>query len=97
MIIAIGTDILEIRRLEQSVGRSGEAFLRRFLTEDHLDDSLHTAATAQKCRDKLMRAALETAAEIRSLHFSLEERYVSTMDFDTMRARTDAWIQKILP
>lgn len=37
MIIAIGTDILEIRRLEQSVGRSGEAFLRRFLTEEELE------------------------------------------------------------
>ena len=71
--------------------------MRRFLTDDDLEASLRAAATAQKCRDRLMRAALETAGEIRRLHFSLEERYASAMDFDAMRARTDAWIQKILP
>ena len=32
MVIGIGTDIIEIDRIERSVGRYGEAFLRRVFT-----------------------------------------------------------------
>lgn len=37
MIIAIGTDILEISRLEQAIKKNGDSFLQRFLTPEELE------------------------------------------------------------
>ena len=43
-MIALGTDILEIARLEQALQRNGEAFLRRILTPAEQD-----AASGKGC------------------------------------------------
>ncbi|HCG5067542.1 holo-ACP synthase [Vibrio parahaemolyticus] len=35
-ILGLGTDIAEIERIEKALGRSGEAFARRILSEDEM-------------------------------------------------------------
>ena len=39
MIVAIGTDILEIGRLERVIAENGDAFLKRIFTESELRDA----------------------------------------------------------
>jgi holo-[acyl-carrier protein] synthase len=37
MVLGLGTDLIEIERIERSVQRYGEAFLRRVYTADEID------------------------------------------------------------
>lgn len=71
--------------------------MRRFLGAEGLERASSALATAEKNKDRLMRAAFEVLDEIRALHFSLEQRYVAAMDFDAMREQSERWLEKILP
>lgn len=37
MILGIGTDIVEVARIQESVSRTGERFLKRLLTQSEMD------------------------------------------------------------
>ena len=81
-------------------GDSGEIHrisMKRYLRTDGYEAAQDILDTARKNKDRLMLAALETLRQIRELHFLIESRYVSAMDFNAMRIYTDRWLEKILP
>ena len=71
--------------------------MRRFIGVEGLERTSIALAVAEKNKERLMRAAFEVLEEIRDVHFSLEQRYVSAMDFDAMWEHTEGWLKKILP
>ena len=71
-------------------------FMRRYIDTIGYHAVCKSIETAQKCRDRLMDAAIDTLKQIRNLHFSVEARYVAAMDFESMRQHTDTWIEKII-
>ncbi len=78
-------------------GRSHRLSMKRYIFADGYRSVQDILITAQKNKDRLMTAALETLQQIRELHFAIESRYVSAMDFDAMQAYTDRWLSRILP
>lgn len=59
MIYGIGTDIVRIQRLDDSINRYGERFVRRILTDDELD-GFH--ASGRKAHFLAKRFAAKEAA-----------------------------------
>lgn len=71
--------------------------MSRYLNTEGYHAVVEALDIAQKGRDRMMAAALEILSEIRKLHFELESRYVSAMDFDAMRGQVTRWLDQIIP
>ena len=79
------------------VGKVCRISMKRYLFADGYQDAEEIFATAQKAKERLMTVVLQTLMQIRELHFSIESRYVSAMDFHAMEVYTEQWLEKILP
>ena len=79
----------------ETTGSIHRIFMKQFVDMDE-NDMDSEMAVAEKCRNQLMGAAFDTLRYIRDLHFSVESKYISAMDFDAMRQFIDRWIEKIL-
>ena len=76
--------------------RARRISLKQYLNMDEYRAVSHEAEMAKKCRARMMNAALDTLQDIRTLHFSLEQRYAAAMNFEAMTRYTDHWIEEIL-